>query len=133
MGNARAGEPSSTAVAHHLDGVHTAFTASLDAPRRGRITAKTRIKDAAVAFDLVFSYEAIASPMATRADAALKIVIIAADQHRKLRLEQLDRIVVGVAVGDRDQSAGPVPLRGRAPAAVLRLDVDKQPIGSVTG
>jgi hypothetical protein len=66
--------------------------------------------------------------MLAGADAALDIVVVAPDEQRKLRLEQLDRIIVGVAVGDSDHAARPVAVLRRAPTAVLRLDMDKQSI-----
>src|SRR5262249_41180728 len=66
--------------------------------------------------------------MLAGADAALDVVVITTDEERELRLEKLNRIVVGVTVGDSDQPAGAVAAAGRAPAAVLRLDVDEQPV-----
>ena len=76
-----------------------------------------------------------AEPAAVPAGAAVdvRVQLVALDEDREARLDDLDREVVGVAVGRRDQRVLAVLVRAGAPAADVRLREDEdlaRPVGA---
>src|SRR5205823_5645569 len=74
----------------------------------------------------VLSHETVSAAKVAGTDATFDIEAVALDQQRKFGFDQFDRIVVGIAVGKRDQRVGSIAVVTGAPSAVSWLDMDKQ-------
>src|SRR5207253_8087731 len=71
--------------------------------------------------DPVLADDAEAAAVLAGAAARADVQLVALDEHREPCLDDLDREVVRVAVGRRDQRALAVPERAPAPASDVRL------------
>src|SRR6516164_3594042 len=82
----RSREPSSGAVAQHFDAIDCSGRAAADSPWRGCGSAIARMQEYVIAFDDVFADKTEAAAMTSGTNSRVDIVLVAADQQRKLRL-----------------------------------------------
>src|SRR4051812_29815616 len=108
-----AGDPS---LPDELHVVRGAVRAAREPPRSSARAAEAGVGQRVLGKDLVVAYDAEAAAPPAVADAVRGVQLVAPDPERQAGLQQLDRVVVGIAVGRRDQGARPVPLRVTAPA-----------------
>jgi len=76
--------------------------------------------------DPVLPHAAEPATVGARASTCLRVQRVALDEKRESRLDDLDRVVVGVSVGGRDQRILAVAVMVGAPTADIRLGVDEQ-------